>query len=157
MSKTRVQYAVGKVGKSVATRILPGTDLLTGIETVCRETGIKNASVECFGSFEKAGYLYLVPKPSAKIGSGYGDIVRAEGPVEFLNGTGVVCQNDGACDIHFHATMCDKTGKVFGGHLVKGENPVLTTVDMIINEILDVQMIRKYDEETDLTQFSPEK
>ena len=32
-------------------------------------------------------------------------------------------------DIHFHGTMCDENGNVFGGHMVKGYNPTLTTVD----------------------------
>ena len=155
--KVRVQYAAGTIGKCVAARILPGTDLLTGIEKACEENGIAYASVTCFGSLEKAGYLVLVPNPKAKIGAGYGDMFKVPGPVEFLNGVGVVCQKDGKYDIHFHATMCDKEGKVFGGHIVKGENPVLTTVDMVIYEISGAKLLRKYEAETDLTQFSPEK
>lgn len=153
----RVQYAAGKTGKSVAARILPGTDLLTGIEKVCDENGIKHASVSCFGSFQRAGYMYLIPKKEAKVGAGYGSVLKKEGPVEFLNGTGVVCQKDGKCDIHFHAALCDGEGNVFGGHLVKGENPVLTTVDLIVIEIEGVEMLRQYDEETDLIQFYPVK
>lgn len=152
---TRVTTACGTVGKAVAVRILPGTDLIEGIEAACIEHDIKHAYVSCFGSFERTGYMYLVPKPEAKVGAGYGDVLTKEGPVEFLNGTGVVCQNDGAYDTHFHATMCDKEGTVFGGHIVKGTTPALTTVDLVILEIADVQMLRAYDEETDLTQFVP--
>lgn len=48
-------------------------------------------------------------------------------------------------------------GTVFGGHIVKGHTPTLTTVDLIIMEIKDVEMLRVYDEETDLTQFLPQK
>ena len=151
----RVKYAAGKAGRRVAARIQPGTDLLLGIEQICRETGIVSASVECFGSLERAGFFVLVPKPSAKMRAGYGDIIRVAGPVEFLGGLGIVCLKDGIYDIHFHATLCDATGKVFGGHMVKGENPALTTVDMIISEITGVEMLRAYEEETDLTQFLP--
>ena len=78
-----------------------------------------------------------------------------DGPVEFLNGTGVVCQNNNDYDTHFHATMCDASGQVFGGHIVKGYTPTLTTVDLIIFEIKNIEMLRVYDEETDLTQFLP--
>jgi Predicted DNA-binding protein with PD1-like DNA-binding motif len=156
VENVRVLYATGTVGKSIAARLLPGTDLLLGIEEICRQNGVLYASIaNCFGSFQRAGYLYLVPQQDAKVGAGYGEIKRVEGPVEFLNGTGVVCQRDGKYDIHFHATMCDKEGKVFGGHMVIGENPVLTTVDLVINEIKDVQLLRNYDEETDLIQFDP--
>ena len=98
-----------------------------------------------------------MPKESAKVKAGYGDVIKKDGPIEFLNGTGVVCQNAGKYDTHFHATMCDKEGTVFGGHIVKGTTPALTTVDLVIFEISDVQMLREYDEETDLTQFVPKK
>ena len=41
---------------------------------------------------------------------------------------------------------------------MKGQCPVLTTVDVVIQEAKGVEMIRKYDEETDLTQvFVAEK
>ena len=151
----RFADACGKTGKTIAARLLPETDLIEGIEAVCEKNSVKHAYVTCFGSFAKTGYMYLVPKPEAKIGAGYGDVFTCEGPVEFLNGTGVVCQNDGKYDTHFHATMCDKTGKVFGGHIVKGQTPTLTTVDLVIVEIADVEMLRVFDEETALTQFLP--
>ena len=155
--EVRVTYAAGYAGKKVAVRLLPGTDVIEGIEKVCRENNITSASVECFGSLERAGFFVLIPKPSAKMKAGYGDLMKVEGPVELLNGVGIVCLKDGVIDVHFHATMCDKDCKVFGGHLVKGENPALTTVDMMISEIADVQILRKYDEETDLVQILPQK
>ncbi|MGE4284814.1 MAG: PPC domain-containing DNA-binding protein [Clostridia bacterium] len=157
MEDIRIQYACGKTGKVVAARILPNTDLLEGIEKICEENGIKYALVNCFGSFSQAGYMYLIPKEDAKIGAGYGEVFKKEGPVEFLSGTGVICQKDGKCDIHFHGTMCDKKGTVFGGHLVKGQNPCLTTVDIVIIEVEGIEMLRQYDDETDLTQFNPVK
>lgn len=153
----RFNDACGSVAKTVAVRLLPDTDLIEGIEAACEKNEIKHAYVSCFGSFKKAGYMYLVPKESAKVKAGYGDVIKKDGPIEFLNGTGVVCQNAGKYDTHFHATMCDKEGTVFGGHIVKGTTPALTTVDLVIFEISDVQMLREYDEETDLTQFVPKK
>lgn len=152
----RFHDACGTTGKTVAARLLPDTDLIEGIEEVCKKNNIKHAYVTCFGSFKKCGYMYLVPKEDAKVGAGYGNVLQKDGPVEFLNGTGVVCQNNNAYDTHFHATMCDSSGNVFGGHIVKGYTPTLTTVDLIIFEIKDIEMLRVYDEETDLTQFLPE-
>jgi uncharacterized protein len=155
--KIRAHYAVGNTGKTVAARLLPGTDLLTGIEEICKKTGIKYASVtNCFGSFQKAGYFYLVPKPESPVGAGYGDLAVLEGPIEFLNGTGVVCQRDDTYEIHLHGTFCDQVGKVFGGHMVKGENPVIT-VDLLLTEILDMELYRKFDKETGGNQFYPVK
>lgn len=151
----RVQDACGKTGKTIAARLLPGTDLIEGIEEVCKKNDVKYAYVSCFGSFSNAGYMYLVPNKEAKVGAGYGDVIKKEGPIEFLNGTGVVCQNNGNYDTHFHATMCDATGVVFGGHIVKNTTPALTTVDLVVIEITDVKMLRAFDEETALTQFVP--
>lgn len=155
MDKTRFQDACGKVGKFVAARILPGSDLIEGIEEICKKNNIKYAYVSCFGSLEKAGYMYLIPNPQTKMGAGYGDVKKCDGPVEFLNGTGVVCQNEGNYDIHFHAVLCNQEGEVFGGHIVKGQNPSLTTVDIVILEAEGIKMLRKNDEETELTQFYP--
>ncbi len=39
--------------KTVAARLLPGTDLIEGIEEVCKKNDIKHAYVTCFGSFKK--------------------------------------------------------------------------------------------------------
>ena len=149
--ETRVSYACGTAGKVIAARILPGTDLLTGLETICDENGVKYGAVNCFGSFSAAGYMYLVPM-DAKVGAGYGDVIKKDGPIEFLSGTGIITQNSGKTELHFHGTMCDKDGVVFGGHIVKGQCPVLTTVDVMIQEADGVEMVRAYDEETDLTQ-----
>lgn len=153
----RVKDACGSAGKVIACRLLPGTDLIEGIEEACAKNGVKYAYVSAFGSFGKVGYMYLVPKPEAKVKAGYGEVIKKDGPIEFLNGTGVVCQNKNKYDTHFHATMCDQTGTVFGGHIVKGTTPALTTVDLVIIEVNDVKMLRDYDEETDLTQFVPTK
>lgn len=153
----RFHEACGQTGKIIAARLLPDTDLIEGIEEICKRHEIQYAYVSCFGSFKKCGYMYLVPNQTAKVKAGYGDVIKAEGPIEFLNGTGVVCQNNNQYDTHFHATMCNQDGKVFGGHIVKGYTPTLTTVDLMITEIKDIKMLRVYDEETDLTQFLPQK
>lgn len=89
MSEVRVNYACGTPGKIIAARILPGTDLLTGLEEICIQNNVKYGGVNCFGSFSAAGYMYLVPM-DAKVGAGYGDVIKQEGPIEFLSGTGII-------------------------------------------------------------------
>ena len=153
-NEVKVKSVAGIAGKQVAGRIMPGTDLITGIEKICAEHGITAGWVNCIGSLQKAGYLVLVPKKS-KLGAAYGDMFTVAGPVELMNGMGIICPQDGVVGIHYHATMCDKEGAVFGGHLVKGENPALATVELVINEIIDTQMERKYDEEAEGNHFSP--
>lgn len=157
MNDLRFQYANGMIGKCIPARLLPGSDLLSGIEEICKQNDIKNGYVSCIGSLQKAGYMYLVPNEDVKMKAGYGDVIFKEGPIEFLNGTGFICQRDGMYDIHFHATLCDSKGTVFGGHMVKNENLALTTLDIIIYGINGVDMLRVSDKETQLIQFYPVK
>ena len=49
----RFHDACGTTGKTVAARLLPDTDLIEGIEEVCKKNNIKHAYVTCFGSFKK--------------------------------------------------------------------------------------------------------
>lgn len=152
---TRIQYASGSLGKAVAARLLPGTDLMSGIEELCRENHISYAQIStCFGSLQKSSYHYLVSDPSVNLGANYGKLQQKQGPIEFLNGTGLVCQRDDAYEIHLHGTFCDDQGTVFGGHLVKGENPVYT-VDLLITEVLGMNLLRALDEESGMNQFYP--
>lgn len=155
MSVVKVNYAVGQFGKTVGARLVYGTDLLQGIEQLCEENNIKYATIiSCFGSFQRSGFVYLVPNESSIIGVGYNELVVKEGPIEFLQGTGVVCQREGKYETHFHGTMCDAQGHIFGGHFMKGENPVIT-VDLVIAEVTGMEFHRKFDEETGANQFYP--
>lgn len=155
MSKIRAKFAVGQFGKVVSARLIYGTDLLEGIEELCKVNGIQSATiVSCFGSFQKSGFVYLVPNDQSPIGVSYNDLVVKEGPIEFLHGTGVVCQREGHFETHFHGTMCDHKGQIFGGHFIKGENPVIT-VDLVLAEAVGIEFRRQFDEKTGANQFYP--
>jgi predicted DNA-binding protein with PD1-like motif len=157
MSELRIQDAAGTGGKILAVRALPDTDLIEGIEAACKKNNVKYAYVSCLGSLKSTGYMIAVPKPEAKIGMAYGDMIKVEGPIEILSCAGTVCQRDGAYDCHIHAAMSDKTGKVLGGHIVKGQNPTWATLDIMIFEVKDAQLQRRFDDETELNQFYPVK
>ncbi|TQR19682.1 PPC domain-containing DNA-binding protein [Psychrobacillus vulpis] len=155
MSTIKVNYAVGQYGKTVGARIVYGTDLLEGIEQLCEDNNIEYATIiSCFGSFQRSGFVYLVPKDNSIIGVGYNDLVVKEGPIEFLQGTGIVCKREGEYETHFHGTMCDQVGNVFGGHFIKGETPVIT-VDLVLAEVKGMEFQRKFDPETGANQFYP--
>jgi predicted DNA-binding protein with PD1-like motif len=156
MSEARIEYACGAAGKVVVARILPGTDMIEGIEEACAQNGIKCAYVSCIGSVREAGYMYLIEKPEAKLGGGYGDM-STKGWSELITGTGFVGHRDGKYDSHFHATLVDTDGKVFAGHMVRGRNPVFATIDVIITEIQAVELSRRDDVEVGLPVFSPKK
>ena len=155
MSLIKANFAVGQLGKVVGARLVYGTDLLEGIEELCRVNGIQSATIlSCFGSFQRSGFVYLVPSEDSPIGVKYNNLIVKEGPIEFLQGTGVVCKRDGQFEIHFHGSICDQNGNVFGGHFIKGENPVIT-VDLVLAETIDMEFQRRFDEETGANQFYP--
>ena len=159
MGEVRFKAAQGRIGRVIAARLLPGTDLIEGIEKVCEKYGVKYGLIGCsIGSLRKAAFMYLVPMPETKVGAGYTPPFELPGPIEFLGGMGVICESEkGEKMIHFHGVVSDRLDRVYGGHFVKGKNPILVTMDLMIIEVEGIKMLRKYDEETDLINFAPEQ
>jgi predicted DNA-binding protein with PD1-like motif len=141
----------------VAARLMPGSNLMSGIAEVCEKHNIKSGILASgIGSLRKTSYMDLIPKPELKARYGYGDPMTADGPVEILNLAGAICHSDeGKVLIHVHATMCLADGKAFGGHLTEEGNEVLMTADVTILEIANVDFVRRLDEETGILMYSP--
>lgn len=159
MSETmRFQSVEGQLGKTIVARLLPGSDMLDGIEEVCRQHNIKSGVILCsIGSLIQLIYTYPVSEATAKSGIIYSDPVVIKGPVEFFGGQGIICQSENdEYLIHFHASASDESKNIYGGHMLKGST-VLATIDLIINEISHIQMLRMFDDETGFIQFSPRK
>ena len=55
--------------------------------------------------------------------------------------------------IHLHAVLADLDNRLYTGHLIEG-NLVLTTMEVVVQETPDIDLIRSYDEETDLELFT---
>lgn len=150
LSDIRYDASEGRIGRIIPARLKPKTDLIDGIEKICRDFGVKNAFVCCsIGSLEKAEFLSIVPKTGTPLKSGYSDPVKIEGPIEFTSGMGIVCKDEkGELVTHFHAVFNDHKFVPHGGHMIKGKNPVIATMDLLIVEVSGVDITRKYDEET---------
>ena len=153
----RIQSAEGAPGRMVAARLMPGSNLMSGIVDVCAKHNIKSGILASgIGSLRKTAYMDLIPKPEIKARYGYGTPMTADGPIEILTLAGAVCHSeDGKVLLHVHATMCLADGKAFGGHLADEGNEVLLTADVTILEIADVDFVRRLDEETGILMYSP--
>ena len=66
-----------------------------------------------------------MPDATAPIQVRFSDVIEKEGPLEFIQGSGVVCKRDGGYETHFHGSMSDQWGVVSGGHLIKGATLLL--------------------------------
>ena len=118
-----ITFSEGHLSRVIMIRVLPGSDMIEGIEAVCKRLDIKT-------------------------GAGYSNPMDFDGPLEFLAGQGTIGQEEkGDLFIHMHGVLSDKDGNVHGGHLIKGKNPVLLTCEIMISHVEDVRMIRTYDPE----------
>ena len=151
-------HACGTFGKVVPVRLRTGTDLTGGLKEVCEENGIQQGAILVgIGSLRKLTYQVLVPRPGSKLGAGYTDPQVVPGPVEVLALQGVVFQSETSeMLLHIHGTFSDQHGKVYAGHVVAGENPILATLDAVIAEVADVTLVRRMDPEVGMGLFTPE-
>lgn len=158
MKETRLILAEGEIGKVTLIRILPGSDVVESIERACNETGIRaGIVVSCLGTLQKASFLFVVPARN-KVGAAYGDPLTLDGPLEFLGAQGTVGQEEeGEIFVHLHGLASDQQGVVHGGHLVKGECPVLITCEVAILRAEEVSLVRRTDPEVGWKVLYPQK
>jgi len=158
MAELRAKHVSAKLGKMIPIRLRPGTDLMNGFKKVCEDNGVRQGSImTAIGSLRKLTIQVLVPNEKAKLGAAYTEPQTILGPIEVLGVQGVIFETEaGEVALHLHGMFSDKDGKVYGGHLVPGENPVLATLDAVIGEVADARLTLRHDEETGLNHFSPE-
>ncbi len=149
-------FSEGKLNKLVMIRVLPGSDIIEGIEEACRALDIQSGAISsCIGSLQKASFLIAVPLKT-KVGEGYSDPINLDGPLELLSAQGTIGrEQNGHLFIHMHGLLSDQDGNVHGGHLIKGENPVLITCEIMISQVKGVKMVRTYDPDVDMEVFIP--
>lgn len=157
-AELRFKNAVGSSGRTLIVRLQPGADLVRGIIQACQENGIRNGYIaSCIGSLKRARFTYGVPDPAAKSGSGASPIVEFGPITEFIGGQGSICHNEkGETLIHFHGLLCDK-GHIFGGHFDQPGNIVCTTMEIVIQEVLSVEMTRPFDADVDQNHLEPRR
>jgi len=152
------KWAKGKIGQMVSARILPGGDLIHGIEKICIENGIESGTLSVIGSLEKATFMIPVKKDETKMGVGYSEPITITGPLEILTGKGFISkdqESENGLFIHIHGIIGDDKGRLYGGHFLKGENPVLLTLDVVILEFRGISLSRDYDPDIEMKVITP--
>ena len=165
-----VVMTVGRSGRVLIGRVLPGYDFIQGIEDAFREAGFKSGNlISCVGSLKQASFIYIKPKPGGLMGAGYDAPTILEGPLELLTIQGpIVRDEEGEIFYHFHGTVMDKDAKVWGGHFFRegtvmpdgkklpGGNPVLATIDFTIIDHEGARIVRKLDPQLGMKALTPE-
>jgi predicted DNA-binding protein with PD1-like motif len=148
--EVRTESLEGKAGRIISARLLPGTDLITGIKHLTKEHSILAGAVTVsFGSLAKAEVTWTEGSkvdPRKK-----GERTRLIGPVSFLSSQGKVgITEEGEPIVHLHGVLVDREGRLWGGHFHEGNNPVFSTFEIVIHEILGVRHTRVYDDESEV-------
>jgi predicted DNA-binding protein with PD1-like motif len=122
-----------------------GVDLMDGIIEECRKHKITSGMVSCIGSLRKVGYVLF--KAIDGTPSGYGRNINIDNPVELINCTGFICQDENNnLDLHLHGSVIEENGKISAGHFLRHVNPTLITVEFMITAGKDIGAIRTFDE-----------
>lgn len=156
-SEHHARYAIGQTGRVIVARLMPGTDLVATIHDICAEHAIRAGVVlGSLGTLQSARLLTVTRVPTHKSGIGYSDPLLLDGPIEFINGQGVISElEDGGLYVHFHGTISDTEMNLYAGHFDPTGNPVLSTMDVTIIETVGVDVRREPDPETDLAVNHP--
>jgi hypothetical protein len=137
-----------RAGRIMVGRLLPGADLIRGLENVCDKHDLRFAAVLfAYGSLASASFKTLqLPAGGVRMVL----MPRTIGDrVEFLGGQGLVCRGEqGERETHLHGSIADSAGVVQGGHFNRDENPIFNNLDFALAELHDVDLVRKWDEDT---------
>ena len=153
-----MEMAEGKLGRVIAVRLKPGTDVLLGLTEACRYYNISNGVIlSAIGSLDGAKYCDIIDLPT-KAGAGYGEVLHLSGPIELTGASGIICHEaeTGEINLHIHMNLCDRYGNGHGGHLVEG-TLVKMTVDVVMAEIEGIRMERQWDDELEIPLFAPKQ
>ena len=146
-------------GRLLVARLLPGSDVLEALRAALAQHDLGSGCIlTMLGSLSQARFVIAVPDDSNKAGIRYGEPKVLEGPLEFLGGSGTIGVTEaGKRMVHLHVMLCDQLGKFHGGHLLEEGNIVLTTLDLVVQEFVDVHLVWQFDEQTGFSLFKPQK
>ena len=147
----RLISEIGKSEKVIVVRLLPGEDVITGIENACKKYNVKYGIItSCIGSLEKIHFnYYYEPKDKQENPFGEERDLILEKDCVFIGAQGFICEEiDGNIDVHLHGSVRDNNGNIYASHIPKGGNIVQYTLDIAIEVISDMKLMRIYDEET---------
>ena len=124
-------------------RLLPGEDVRGTLTTWCTDQGIAAAViVSAVGSLSVANLRYG--------GRSEGSLIAGDLEVCSLSGT---LSKHG---LHLHLSVADGDGRMSGGHLLSG-SLVRTTLELAVQELGGVRLLRRHDERTGYEELVPER
>ena len=137
-----MRSAKGNASALHVLRLQPGEDVRPFLEQWARDNGIEAAAVtSAVGSLTVAHIRY----------AGRADGIVTSGDLEVCSFSGTLAKYG----VHLHVSVADRDGAMLGGHMLPG-CLVRTTLEIVIQEIGNVRMLRTKDEQTTYDELDPQ-
>mgnify|MGYP002988406364 CR=1 FL=1 len=146
-----------KFNNQYVIRIDKGEEICAKLKEVAQKENIKLASIQALGAINiKLAYLTGIGA-AGKVTAGVFDTKEKvfkghtwEGDLEIVSIGGNINTMNGETYTHFHISVADEAGNVYGGHLT--EAVISGTGELVLTEI-EGTVDRKFDEEIGLNLF----
>lgn len=120
-------FEAGRLGRIAVLRLRPNEDLVTAVETACREHGLAHAVVR-----SAVGSLV-----DAVLEAGDRSLEIAGPGIEILTLAGEVRPDAaGHPRADLRGTIADGKARVYGGRFRRGANPICITLELVLQEWL---------------------
>lgn len=129
-------------GKAAMIRLLPGDDLLGGLNRAAAELGFRAATLQIVGAVRSLAIAYFNQETKSY------EPHRWEGGLEISGGIGNVSLKDGQPFVHLHVTGSNRDGSAVAGHLVEGTEVYM--IEAYFRAFEGEAPIRELDEEVGL-------
>jgi uncharacterized protein len=137
-----VKHAAGPAGTLHVIRLEPGEDVRSVLVEWATDQGIEAASiVSGVGSLTQANIRY----------ANRDDGAMTVGDLEVCSISGTLSKHG----LHLHLSIADNEGRMLGGHMLNG-CLVRTTMELVIQEINGVHMLRSKDPVTGYEELDPQ-
>ena len=150
MVELKVKNICGRLGKVLPIQLPTGEDLVASLKQACRDNGIRYAAIlSTVGSLRQLTIENVIVDKTSRTGAGFGPPKVIPGPLQVMSLEGFIYESTkGEMDYHIHGLFADTDGKICGGHLIEGGNPIQTRLVMVVGEIAGVRMVERLDEKS---------
>jgi hypothetical protein len=131
-----------EIKQTVLIGLVFGSDLVSAIEAVCFEKGIRMGTFSVIGAVTSAAFGYYEQQQKR-----YTKLVK-EGAFEIISCTGNVSLKENAPLVHAHILFGDEYGNSFGGHLMSPTS--IFAAELFLQELDGEHKVREYDATTGL-------
>lgn len=150
--------AKGAIEEVFVLRLMPGADLVKGVEEFAREKGITHAVlVSLIGTLDQGAFRNpridtTLPIIREYEGADQIDTVPFERPMEIVGGSGNILPKGDSIEAHIHLICSQDGARTLGGHLFRGR--IWTQAEIVLVKLSGLDGVtRDFEKDTGLWQI----